>query len=352
MAGPLLTFTNVSVWVFAVIFGAFTRNALEVTGLGALILYAVFWASDFSVTTLEITQQIELWYHTELLVVLLLGALSGQELSRMVQIPRLITFSTVMPFDFKLKESTVHDAASDWITQLFGLSAAATVLGINFWAGRTFGYPSGLSPIGTDLVTPGIILTIICVVLLALSTILLIFIEDASAALSSKYLWLAIPIPLASLIQTYAQYTWHWNNGWPEFLWYGLLIAAFLITIALALYIPTIVRQNNIEAQLVDPFYNSSSFVWIYFAILFAHIVIGSLLFNLIAMWRYEDPSFGSYILMGWSGFVILFCIIFGSAMFERLGKLPGYKNRYMQLQLNSGSRHIDLRTLIEEHKS
>jgi hypothetical protein len=347
MAGPLLTFTNLSVWVFAVLFGAFTRDGLQVTGLGALILFPVFWASDFSVTTLEITQQIELWYHVELVVVLLLGALAGQELSRMLQIPRLVTFSSSMPFDFKVDEPK-HDAATDWITQLFALTVVATVLGINFWAGRTFDYPSGLSPIGTDLITTGIILTIICIVLLVLCTILLIFIGDPAAALSSKYLWLAMPIPLASLIQTFAQYTWGWNNGWPEFLWYGILIIAFLITIALAMYIPPIVRgEESAVAQLIDPFYNTSAFSWIYFGILFATILVGSLLFNLIAMWRDESPSFGSYILMGYSGFVILFSVIFGSAMFSRLSKLPGYEKRYVKIKGMAGITHFDLRTLI-----
>lgn len=351
MAGPLLTFVNVQVWVFAVVFGAYTRNALETTGIGALVLYAVFWASDFSLTTIEITQQIELWYHVELLVILLMGALAGQELSRMLQIPRLVTFSATMPYDFKAeKELRRIDAAGDWITQLFGLTAVATVLGINFWAGRTFGYPSGLSPIGADLVTEGIILTIICVVLLALCTIILIFIGDSNATLSSKYLWLSIPIPLASLIQTYGQYTWHWNNGWPEFLWYGLLIAAFLITIVLALYIPVIVRTSeNAPSQLIDPFYNSGPFVWIYYGILFATILIGSLLFNLIAMWRDESPSFGSYILMGWSGFVILFSIIFGSAMFSRISTIAPYSGRYVTVSSNAGVQQIDLRTYLQD---
>jgi hypothetical protein len=58
------------------------------------------------------------------------------------------------------------------------------------------------------------------VVLLVLLTVVLTFVDDSAAALSAKYLWLSLFIPLASLIQTYAQYTWGWNNGLPELVWY------------------------------------------------------------------------------------------------------------------------------------
>jgi len=353
MAGPLLTFTNASVWVFAFVMGAFTRDGFQVTGLGALVLFAVFWISDFANTTLEITQAIELWYHTELLVVLLMGSLAGQEFSRMFQVPRLISFSNPMPFDFKEPiEHTRKDAAIDWLTQLFGLTVIAVTLGINFWAGRTFGYPSGLSPIGVDLTTVGIILTVIGVVLLVLLTVVLTFVNDTAAALSAKYLWLSMFIPLASLIQTYAQYTWNWNNGWPEFLWYGLLTVAFIIVTLLSIYVPVLVSTKSANAILVDVLYDagklveSRAFAWIYFGAMYATVVIGTLLFNLIAMWQGEAPNVGSYVLMGYSGFLIVFFIILGAAMFSRFEKLPNWQARHADLLIEGRVTHISLRNL------
>lgn len=352
MAGPLLTFTNVPVWLFAFITGAFTRDAFQVTGLGSLILI-VFWLSDFAYTSVTITSDIELWYNVLLIPLLLLGALAGQEFSRMFQLSRLISFSNPMPYDFgKPDRVKAADASVDWITQLFGIIIVATTLGINFWAGRTFSPPSGLAPIGEDLITPGIIITVICIVLLVFLTIVLIQIGQIPSVISAKYLWLTIPIPLSCLIQVYAQYTWGWNNGWPEFLWYGLLIVAFLITASLAIYVPVKISADAPEALLIDAFYdndrieNSRAFGWIYFGSLFGAVVVGTLLFNLIAMWQDETPDIGCYVLMGYSGFVILFSAIFGAAMFNTMAALIGWGNRKLKVGINGVYTQIDLRTL------
>lgn len=352
MAGPLLTFTNVPVWLFAFLLGAYTRDAFAVTGLGSLIL-AIFWLSDVANTTVIVTQSIELWYNVYLFVVLVLGALAGQEFSRMFQLPRLISFSNPMPFDFGDKQKVKRsDSAVDWLTQFAALDAIAIALGINFWAGRTFGPPSGLSPIGEDLTVPGIVITVIATVLLVLLTVTLIMIGQTPSIISAKYLWLSIPIPLSCLIQTYAQYTWGWNNGWPEFLWYGLLTVAFVITAVLAVYVPVRISEDSKEAILIDAFYdnekieNSRAFGWIYFGCLYAAVVLGTLLFCLIAMWRDQPPDIGSYVLMGYSGFVILFSIIFGQAAFDTMYNLIGWSNRSAKVGINGNYVQIDLRSM------
>jgi len=352
MAGPLLTFTNVPVWLFAFVMGAFTRDAFQVTGLGSLIL-VIFWLSDFAYTTVTITSSIELWYNVLLVPLVLLGGLAGQEFSRMFQLPRLISFSSPMPYDFgKTDRIKQADAAVDWIAQLAGIVFIAASLGINFWAGRTFGPPSGLSPIGEDLITPGIIITVIVFVLLVLLTIVLIQIGQLPSVLSAKYLWLSLPIPLSCLIQTYGQYTWGWNNGWPEFLWYGLLTVAFPITALLAVYVPVRITAESAEAILVDAFYDSEkiessrAFAWIYFGSMYATVVVGTLIFNLVAMWRDETPDVGCYVLMGFSGFVIIFSIIFGNVAFKTMTRVIGWTNRKLKVSVNGVYTQIDLRTM------
>jgi hypothetical protein len=353
MAGPLLTFTNAAVWVFAFVMGAYTRDGFQVTGLGALILFCIFWVSDFSTVTLEITQAIMLWFHVELPVVLLMGALAGQEFSRMFQVPRLISFNNPMPFDFKEPvAATKKDAAVDWLVQLFGLVAIATALGINFWAGRTFGYPSGLSPIGVDLTTVGIVVTIIGTVLLVLLTVILTFVDDPAASMSAKYLWLSLFIPLAALIQTYAQYTWGWNNGWPEFLWYGLLTVAFIIVTLLSIYVPVAISAKSRNAILIDVLYDagkfteSRAFAWIYYGAMYATVVVGTLLFNLIAQWEDQPPNVGSYVFMGYSAFLIIFFIIMGAVLFSRFEKLPNRQARQADILVDGRVTHINLRNL------
>jgi hypothetical protein len=359
MAGPLLTFTNEAVWVFGFVFGAFTRNALEVTGLGTLIIYCVFWCSDFAITTVVITEEIELWYHVQLPVVLLLSALAGQEFSRMFQIPRLITFSSPMPYDFKSETKMRKvDPANDWFIQLFGLTGIALALGINFWAGRTIAPPKGLSPVGTDLSDAGIIIAVMAAVVLIIWTVILLILGSTTASIAAKYLWLSIPIPLMAIIQTYAQYNWNWNNGYPELLWYGLLTVAFLVVTVLSMLIPVGSSTTSMDAVLIDVFHtreqlgNTKGFAWIYFGTMYAVVVIGSLIFNGTSQWRQESPAFGSYILMGWSAFVILGSVIVGAILFHTFEKLPGWEYRSALVNIDGEIKKVDMAKYLEESSS
>lgn len=350
MAGPFLTFTNVSAWLFAFVFGTYTRNGFEVAGIALTILYAVFFPSDFSTTTIAITPEIELWYHCELPIVILLGALAGQEFTRMFQLPRLITLSNPMPHDLRdMAETSRKDPVLDWLSQLYVLAAMTVVLGINFWAGRTMFGSGGLSPIGDDLTTPGAIATVLAFVLMILMTVTLLFVDDIAAKLNAKYLWLSILIPLTPLIQTYAQYTWGWNNGWPEFLWYGLLIVAFLVVTLLSIYIPVRISEKAANANLVDVLYDggkfsdSRAFAWIYYGSMLGVVIVTTLIFNLAAMWESQPPNFGSYILMGISGGLIVVFIIVGVVLWSRFEKLLGRQSRYSTVEMNGVLKQISL---------
>lgn len=310
---------NYEAFVIAFLLGALAHN--WTSGIMAVmsILFFVFWASDFFL----VTPTVAIFEHIWVLGVAWSAGLCGHIYAKSMQAPQLIFFSNLR----SLREN-VYIPLTDILVFLFNASAILVAVGINFWLGRTILGGGGLSPIGTDLITPGIAMTIIGAILLVIVTVAATQIEF-DGRVSIKYLWFLVVPPISLIFCDLGFYQWGWADGIPQVVALAIMLALYILGWLYVVYVP-VVRHKELDEEdrgrfkpeIFDPLYRNMYYSLAYVGGIVIILVIAWVLLNAIASWTNKSLETGAITMICTGGGVAIISAIIGWAAYDYIKRL------------------------------
>jgi hypothetical protein len=317
-----LQYTNFGVFLVSFSIGAFTHNWLAGLGYVIVVLNTVFWESDF----VSITNDINVWFHIWIAGIGLSAGIAGHIYAKALDCPQLVLLSSLS----SLREK-VYIPFEDILVFLFACSVLLLAAGINFWLGRTMVGGGGLSPINSDLITPGIWMTVAFALLLVLTSFGFLG-SHIDGRVTLKYLWLILLPPLSLVLNDLAYFNWNWSSPWPGLLSLGVMILLWLFVGWLAYACP-IVRRGAVDIDekrvaLVsssdfDPMYDNKPYSMLFFGGLLGISVVGSLGLNLICSWFTNfSVETGAIVMISYAGIIIIASVIVNYAFSKTIAML------------------------------
>ena len=305
----MLIFQFVGVEVFSVAFivSAFSHDWAFGSVVAAILLYLIFWVSDFY----SLPPEAAVYYHLWNWFIILSASLAGHIYSKAFRIRPLVRISYG-----DITEKKISLPAGDVVVALFTFGVLGVAAGINLWALRT---NIGLSPIGGVYETAGIALAILAGLLLIIMTGILLVL-DVRARLAAKYLWMLTWWLLPYMLTDFGFYKYAWGEPGPEFAGAALLVVSTVFNCVFAIYVPIRKKNENLEGEdhgiSFDPLYRNTNYAFGYIGGMGLTMLVAILAFTFIVSWwdrSLEDGAIVlivvaaasilvSFILMGFSG--------------------------------------------------
>lgn len=310
---------NYEAFVISFLLGALAHNWTSGLTATVMVLFFVFWASDFFL----VTPTVAIFEHVWLLGVALAAGLGGHIYAKSLQAPQMIFFSNLNSL-----RQNVYIPLTDILVFLFSSSIILIAVGINFWLGRTILGGGGLSPIGTDLITAGIGITIAFIILALITTIALTQIEF-DGRVSIKYLWFLIVPPISLIFCDLGFYQWGWADGIPQVVSLAIMLGLYILGWLYVVYVP-VVRHKELDEedkarfnpQIFDPLYRNTYYALAYVGGIVVVLVVAWILLNSIASWTNKSLQTGAIVMVCTGGGVAIISAIIGYLAFDYIKRL------------------------------